>query len=129
MRWRYQKAVYSSFCMDISQWESFIKSWCRVCLQSIKNHNVSTIQSDVYNATKKIFCVNMWQWMKHEFTTSLRSQKSSQLSEQQQVKAFQSDQRRKHQQARFWPVYFGMRKVFCSPITLGKEEPSIVNII
>ena len=42
--------------------------------------------------------------MKHGSTTSLRSQISSQLSEQQQVKAIQSDQRGKHQQARFWLV-------------------------
>ena len=34
-----------------------------------------------------------------------------------------------HQQARFWPPYFGMHKVFCSSITLRKEEPSIGNII
>ena len=53
----------------------------------------------------------------------------SQLSGHQQVKAVQSDQRCKHQQARFWPPYFGMCKVLCSSITLRKEEPSIVNII
>ena len=41
----------------------------------------------------------------------------------------QSDQRHKQQQAKFWPPYFGMRKIFCSLITLGKEEPSIANII
>ena len=50
--------------------------------------------------------------MKHESTTSPQSQIGSQLSEQQQVKAIQSDQRRKHQQARFWPLYFRIRKVF-----------------
>ena len=38
----------------------------------------------------------MWQWMKHRSTTSLQSQISSQLSgQQQQVKAVQSNQRRK----------------------------------
>ena len=44
--------------------------------------------------------------MKHRSTTSLRSRISSQLSVQQQVKAIQSDQRRKHQQAihLFWNV-------------------------
>ena len=46
--------------------------------------------------------------MKHGSTSSLRSQIGSQLSEQQQVKAVQSDQRHKHQQVRFWPLYFGM---------------------
>ena len=57
------------------------------------------------------------------------SQIDSQLSGQQQVKAIQNDQRCKHAQARIWPLYFGMRKVFCSSITLRKEEPSIANII
>ena len=86
-----------------------------------------TIQSIVcncFNATKRSFCITMWQWMKHGSTTSLWSQIGSQLSGQQQVKAIQSNQRRKHQQARFWPPYFRMRKVFCSLITLRKEEPS-----
>ena len=41
----------------------------------------------------------------------------------------QSDQRCKHQQARFWHPYFGMSKVFCSSITLRKKEPLIVNSI
>ena len=45
------------------------------------------------------------------------------------MKAVQSDQRRKYQQARFRPLYFGMHKVFCSSITVRKEEPSIANII
>ena len=35
----------------------------------------------------------------------------------------------KHQQARFWPLYFRIRKAFCSLITLRKKEPSIANII
>ena len=60
---------------------------------------------------------------------SLWSQTGSQLSGQQQVKAVQINQSCKHQLARFWPLYFGMRKVFCSLITLKKEEPSIANII
>ena len=41
--------------------------------------------------------------MKHGSTTSLWSQIDSQLSGQQHVKAVQSNQRHKHQQARFWP--------------------------
>ena len=49
--------------------------------------------------------------MKHRSTISLWSQTGSQLSGQQQVKAVQSDQRCKHQQARFWSPYFGMYKV------------------
>ena len=62
--------------------------------------------------------------MKHGSTTSLQSQISSQLRGQQQVKAVQSD----HQQARFWALYFGIHKIFCSSITLRKEELSMVNI-
>ena len=50
--------------------------------------------------------------MKHWSITSFRSQISSQLSGQQQVKAVRSEQRDKHQQARFWRQYFGMRMVF-----------------
>ena len=43
-----------------------------------------TIQSVVcncFNETKRSFCVNMWQWLKHGSTTSLQSQMGSQLSE------------------------------------------------
>ena len=72
--WRYQKAVYSPFCMNICQWESCVQSECCVCSQSIKNNNSSTIQSVVcncFNTTKRSFCINMWQWMKHGSTTSL----------------------------------------------------------
>ena len=71
----------------------------------------------------------MWQWMKHRSPTLLQSQIGTQLSWQRQVKVIQSNQRRKHQQARFWPPYFGMYKELCSLITLRKEEPSIENII
>ena len=89
---------------------------------------IQSIICNCFNATKRSFCVNMWQWMKHRSTTSLQSLIGSQLSGQQQVKAIQSDQRCKHLQAKFWPPYFGMCKVFCSLITLRKEEPLIVNI-
>ena len=57
-----------------------------------------------------------------DLITSLQSQINSQLSGQQQVKAVQSDQRRKHQQAKFWPSYFGMGKVFCYIYYLEKER-------
>ena len=50
--------------------------------------------------------------MKHGSTTSLQSQISSQLSGLHQMKTVQSKQRCKHQQAWFWPLYFGMCKVF-----------------
>ena len=54
----------------------------------------------------------MWQWIKHESRISFRSQIGSQLSEQQHVKAVQSNQKRNHQQASFVPQYFGMLRVF-----------------
>ena len=111
--------------MNICQWESCVQSGCCVCSQSIKNNNASTIQSVVcncFNATKRSFCVNMWQWMKHGSTTSLQSQINCHYSVQQQVIAIQSDQRRKHQLAKFWSPYFGMRKVFFSSITLRKKK-------
>ena len=50
--------------------------------------------------------------MKHGSTTSLQSQIGSQPSGHQQVKAVQSDQRHKHQQARFWPPYLGYTGYF-----------------
>ena len=86
---------------NICPWESYVQSGCNVCSQSIKN-TASMIQSIVcncFNATKRSFCINMWQWMKHGSTTSFWSQ----VSGQQQVKAIQSDQRHKYQQAGFWP--------------------------
>ena len=60
--------------------------------------------------------------MKHGSTISLQSQIGSELSGQQQVKAAQSDQKCKHQQAWLWFPYFGIHKVFCSSITLTKEK-------
>ena len=108
-------AMYSPFYVEIWQWESCVQSRCRVCSQSIKNNNASTIQNVVcncFNATKRTFYVNIWQWMKHGSTTSLWSPIGNQPSGQQQVKAVQSNQRRKHQQARFWPSYFGMARYF-----------------
>ena len=88
--WKYQKAMYSPFCMNICQREGRVQSVCRVCSQSIKNNDTLMIQIVVcncLNAAKWSFCVNMWQWMKHGSTSSLRSQIGSQLSGQQQVKA------------------------------------------
>ena len=48
--------------------------------------------------------------MKHKSTISLRSQIANQLSGRQQVDAVQSNQRRKHLQARFWPPYFRIQQ-------------------
>ena len=93
--------------MNICQWESCVESGYHVCSQSIKNNNTLTIQNIIcncFNSIKRSFCINMWPWMNHGSTTTLRSQISSQLSGQQQLKAIQSDQRCKHQQAKFWVV-------------------------
>ena len=46
--------------------------WMPRLLTVDQNNNLSTIQSIVcncFNATKRSFCVNMWQWMKHGSTT------------------------------------------------------------
>ena len=110
--------------MNICQWESSVQSDSHICSQLIKNNNSWTICNS-FNATKSSLCIIMWQWMKHKSTTSLQSQISCHLSGQQQVKSVQSDQRRKHQPAGFWPSCFGIRKVFCSSITMRKEGPSI----
>ena len=118
--------------MNIYQWESYVLSGCCVYSQSIKCNSASTIQSIVcncFNKTKGSFCVNMWQWRKHGSATSLQSQTGSQMSRQQQLKAGQSNHRHEHSPARFWPPYFEMHKVFCSSITLRKEQPSIADII
>ena len=52
------------------------------------------------------------------------TQESNQQSAEwhQQVKAIQSHQRCKHQQARFWPPYFGMHNKFSLSITLKNER-------
>ena len=90
---------------------SSMKKLCTKWVQCLLTVNQKRVDSSEY-----CFCINMWQWMKHGSTTSLQSQISSQLSEQQQVKAVQSDKRHKHQQ--FWPLDFGMPKVLCSYITI-----------
>ena len=76
-------------------------------------------------------CLQLFQLNKKEFLHKYVTMDETWIyhfipeSNQQQVKAVQSDQRHKHQQARFWPLYFKMHKVFCSSIILRKEEPSI----
>ena len=140
-----KKLVLDNRKLKLSWRYQSMRKWCSKWVQGLltldpkqqrvdnsDNSDASTIQSDVcncFNETKRVFYVNMSQCRKHGSATSLRSQIGRQLSGQRQMKAVQSDQRRKHQQARFWPPYFGMRKVFCSPISLRKEEPSIANII
>ena len=58
-----------------------------------KKNNTSKIQSVVcysFNATKRIFCVYMWQWMNHGSSTSLWIQIGYLLSGLQQVKPFKA---------------------------------------
>ena len=90
------------------QWldKSYTKLVLRLFTGNQKN-NASTIQSFVcncFNTIKRRFCINMWQWMKHGSITSLWSQIGSQLSGQQLVKAFQSDQTGKVLVSMFWDV-------------------------
>ena len=90
--WRYQKAMYSSFCMNICQWESCVQRVCCVCSQSIKKHvDDWEYCLPLFQCNKKeLLCkyVTMCETWIHHFT----------LEWQQQVKAVQSDQRCKHQQ-------------------------------
>ena len=51
-----------------------------------------------------------------------------QLSEQQQVKAVQSDQKLNCDLARLWHPYFGTRMVFCLSTILRKVEPLTATI-
>ena len=88
------------------------RSGCRVCSHPTKNNNASRVQSAVWSCSsevKRIFCISMWQWMKHGFTTTHLKQKDRQLSGQQLVKAVQSDQKLKMVMA----SDFGRRMVFC----------------
>ena len=74
-----------------------------------------------FNAIKRIFLHGMWQWMKHGSITRFQSQIDSQLSWQQRVTTFKSNQKRKCQLVRLWPPYFGMRTVFYSSITQANK--------
>ena len=45
--------------------------WELCLLQSIKKNNTMMIKSifcNCFNITKRSFCINMWQWIKHEYT-------------------------------------------------------------
>ena len=78
---------------------------------------------------KRIFCVGMWQWMKHRFTTTHVKQKDRQLSGQQLVKAIQSDKKLNSGLTRLWHPYFGTCLVFCLSTILGKVKPLTATII
>ena len=98
----------------------------RVFSHQTKNNNASSIQSTVWSCSsevKRIFCVGMWQWMKHGSITTHLKQKDRQLSGQQLVKAVQSHQKLNSELARLWHPYFGERMVFCSSIILREVKP------
>ena len=69
-----------------------------------------------FNTTKRSFCIKCDNRSNMEPLHARVS--GSQLSGPQQVKAVQ---RCKHQRARFWCLYFGMRKIYCSLITFNRE--------
>ena len=83
--------------------------FCHVEIVAINTSAIQSVVCNYFNTTKRSFCINMWQWMKHRSTTSLFSQTSSQLSGQQQVKTVHSNQRCKHQQANVLLLYFDLR--------------------
>ena len=128
MSQRHQKAMYSPFLHEHLSMRKLCHSVCRVCSINPKQQCVDDSERcfQLFQRNKKKFLrkyLTMDETWTYHFPPP-RSQIGSQLSGQQQVKAVQSDQRHKHLQARFWPPYFGMRKVFCSLIALRKEEPS-----
>ena len=56
------------FCTNLWGCVSGFRSGCRVCSYPTKNNNASRIQSTVRSYSSKvrrIFCVGVWQWMKH----------------------------------------------------------------
>ena len=68
------------------KWVLFLFSWSKTM------HWPFSVVYNCFNATKRSFCINMWQWMKPGSNTSLWGQIDSQLSGPQQVKAVQSNQ-------------------------------------
>ena len=109
--------------MNIFPWESCVQSGC--CLltvdQKLQCHNC-------FNTTKRIscccvfifiFCDDAW-----NLDPPLHSRVKSAVIWVDSSRWKPSKVIRRKQQARFRPTYFGMHKVFCSLVTLRKEEPS-----
>ena len=90
--------------------------------------NDSECRLQLFQCNKKEFLrkyVTLYETCIHHFTPE-----SIQQSAEWTV-ADESNQRCKHQQASFWLPYFGIfgDSIFCSLITLRKEEPATANII
>ena len=101
-------------------------SGCPVCSHPTTNNNALRIQIAVWSCSsevKRIFCVGMWQWMKHGSNTTQLQQRDWQLSGQQLVKAVQSYQKLNSGLARLWHPYFRTCMVFCSPTIIRKMKP------
>ena len=68
-----QKVVCLQFCTNLWGCLSYFWSRCRVCSHPTKNNNASRIQSATWSCSsevKRIFCVGMWQRMKHGSKTT-----------------------------------------------------------
>ena len=121
--------MYPPFCMNICHWESCVQSGYRVCSQSIKNDNASTIQGVVcncFNVRKRSFCVNIRQWMKLGSTTS-HPESNRQSAEWTAVGKSRPKRPKNANISRegFRSPYFGKRKVFSSVDYL--EKGRIIN--
>ena len=54
---------------------------CLLTVDQKQQHvKILSVFCNCFNTTKRSFCINMWQWMKHRSTISLWSQIGSQLS-------------------------------------------------
>ena len=103
----------------------------RLLTPETKNNNASRIQNAVWSCSgevKRIFCVGMWQWMKHRSTSAHPKQKYRQLSGQQLVKAVQRDHKLNSGLARLWQPYSGTRMVSCLSTILRKVKPLTMTI-
>jgi hypothetical protein len=76
----------------------------------------------------KRYSVDILQWMKHGYFTTLQSPIDSQPSELKAMNRIQSVERRNGQLARLWHHYSGMRVVLYSSITLKRARPSTASI-
>ena len=66
------------FCTNLWGCVTCFQSGCCVCSHPTKKNSASRIQSVVWSCSsevKRIFCVGLWQWMKHGSTTTLLKKK------------------------------------------------------
>ena len=113
------------FCTNIWGSVSCFRSGYRICSYPTKNNNASKIQSAVWSCSsqvKRIFCVGIWQRMKHGTTTTHRIQKDRQLSGQQLVEAVRSDWKLNSGLATLWHPHFETRMGFCLSTLMRKVK-------